>query len=101
MLEDNGIATFLSGRHTNRLHGIFAGAFQVGLWVILDEQLDDALRLLEDPDHEVSRKLSRAEIISIREDVNSSDMTSVLRPLIQLLVVAAIVAAGVGYVVFR
>lgn len=100
LLEENGIATFVSSKKSNQLGGIFTGAFHVGLWVVLDDQYVDAQRLLLDPNHKVSNKLSRTEITKLRQSVHTTDMSGVLRILFQLLIVAALFAFGVSILVF-
>ena len=85
LLEANGIAAFVSSKWSMRLGSIFTGAFEAGLWVVLDEQFDDALQLLNDPTHEVSRRLSQAEIANIRQSIQNGDKSVVLKVLFQLL----------------
>ena len=89
-LEENGIAAFVSSKRSLSLGRVFAGAFEVGLWAVLDEQAPDAAQLLRDPNHKVARKLSRTEIIEIRKSVRSGDMSIVLKVLFQLLLIVSI-----------
>ncbi len=42
------------------------GALKVGLWVVLDQQYDDALKLLENPEHVPAYQLSDEEMDSIK-----------------------------------
>ena len=100
LLESRGIATFISSRRANRLLGHQRFAYQVGLWVVLDEQLDDALKLLSNKDHAVSNPLSRSEIIELKNSVGSGDLTLVLRVLAKMLLIVSLVAVAVGAVVF-
>lgn len=44
-----------------------ADAMRVGLWVVLDDQFADALRLLDDPDHVPRRVLSSREMDAIEK----------------------------------
>lgn len=99
LLETNGVATFISSKRSHRIGGLFTGAFHVGLWVILDEQYQDAQRLLSDPNHRVERKLTQSEISEIRSSVRSGDMSQVLKLLFQLLMMAALFALVVGILV--
>ena len=39
-----------------------SGAERIGLWVVFDDQFEDALRLLENPDHIPQRKTNLAEM---------------------------------------
>lgn len=100
LLEANGIATFISSKRSNRLGGVFTGAMYVGLWVLLDNQYRDAQSLLHDPGHKVQNKLSRTEIIQLRQSVRSADMTDILKVLFQMLAIVALLAVVITIVVF-
>jgi len=39
-----------------------SGAERIGLWVVFDDQLEDALLLLKNPDHVPQRRTSLAEV---------------------------------------
>ena len=39
------------------------------LWVYLDDQLDEALKLLEDPDYEVINKVDMAEFYEVADNI--------------------------------
>ena len=99
LLEDNGIATFVSSKRSNKLGDIFTGAFTVGLWVVLDEQYQDACQLLVDPTHKVSNKLSVSEMMQIKSSVHTRDMGPVISLLFKLLAFAILFALGVNYFV--
>ena len=101
LLEANGIAAYISFKRSNRLGTYFTGAFHVGLWVVLDRHLQDAKRLLSDPDHKVAEPLSELELIEIKSSVHSGDMSQILRFLFQLLMWAALLAAVVAFVVYK
>jgi hypothetical protein len=100
LLEFRGIATFISNRRANRLNALPSIAYRVGLWVVLDEQLNDALKLLSNQDHAVSNPLSRSEIIELKNSVGSGNLTQVLRFLVKMLLIVSLVALAVGAVVF-
>lgn len=72
MLEDRGIAAFVSGRYEEWAGSFFRGPAAAALWVVLDEQYDDATRLLADPDHEVEIALSISEIQSLKLSIDRS-----------------------------
>jgi len=57
-LQAHGIATHVSDMVSMRPNLAHQGRFRAGLWVILEAQYDDAVGLLEDPDHEVENPLS-------------------------------------------
>ncbi len=57
-LQAHGIATHVSDMVSMRPNLAHQGRFRAGLWVILEAQYDDAVGLLEDPDHQVENPLS-------------------------------------------
>ena len=48
------------------------GTRRIGLWVVLDEQFDDAVALLQNPDHEPTRRLDDAEMRALESEVTGS-----------------------------
>ena len=70
-LEEQGILTFISGRESLRLMRYRAGIFDVGLWVVLDHQYDDAIALLNDPGHTVESPLTAEEMAYLRAQASS------------------------------
>jgi len=92
LLENNGIATFISSKRSTQIPMSRGGASSVGLWVVVDDQQWDAQKLLEDPNHEVERKLSETELIQVRQAVRSRDKVVVLRVLFTMLGIALIFA---------
>ena len=38
------------------------GTVRIGLWVVFDDQFDDAVMLLQDPDHVPKRRISRQQM---------------------------------------
>lgn len=76
-LERKGIATFVSNRHPGEFTFGTGGPLGVGLWVVLDNQYEDASALLLDPDHTVTHPLSVEEILTIRNGIQSRDMSGV------------------------
>ena len=57
-LQSHGIATHVSDMVSMRPNLAHQGRFRAGLWVVLEAQYDDAVGLLEDPDHDVTNPLS-------------------------------------------
>ena len=72
-LETKGIATYVSNRHAGEFTFGMGGPIGVGLWVVLDNQYEDAMALLINPDHSVTNALSPGEIEIIRKDIHSAD----------------------------
>ena len=69
-LRSCGIATHIAGKESFRAAPMFSGAFYVGLWVVLDHQYDDALALLDDPEHPVRDPLPEEDIAVLEADFN-------------------------------
>ena len=99
-LEAAGIATYVSNSDSARLPIASSFAGGVGLWVVVDDQLRDAQRLLEDPNHEVESKLTEAQQREIHESVNDVGMRGALGLLFQLLG-ATVLLAIIVFVITR
>jgi hypothetical protein len=56
LLEANGIPAFIKGENTARVITPFIMT-EPSLWIYLDEQIDEALKLVENPDYEVRNKV--------------------------------------------
>lgn len=61
-LRRAGVMTTLTGYDPHVLKKAEAKTLRIGLWVVFDDQLDDAARLLEDPEHLPRRVVSRQEM---------------------------------------
>ncbi len=64
-LRAAGIMTRIGGIDPHTYRPPRADAIQVGLWVVLDEQYADAIKLLDDPAHVPRRVLSATEMDAI------------------------------------
>ena len=80
-LEDKGIATYVSSRNALGFPGWSTGPAMVGLWVLIDEQYEDAMALLYDPEHTVSNPLSMPDILAAHASVRSGDLSAALTAL--------------------
>ena len=78
-LETKGIATCVSSRHHMGFPEGSIGPPGIGLWVVLDDQYQDAMALLLDPNHSVSNALLPEEIQSIKKDIHSGDMSGAFK----------------------
>ena len=67
----------------------------VGLWVVIDEQFEDALRLPDDPGFMPARPLAPEDLARIKESVTQPALDVVLSFLFKGLLVIALVAAGI------
>ncbi len=77
-LEHKGIATFVSSRRPMGFPLGSVGPPMIGLWVVLDDQFDDASALLFNPDHEVTHALSFDEIETIKQGIQGGDQSAAL-----------------------
>jgi hypothetical protein len=68
LLEANGIPALINGENTARMITPFLMT-EPSLWVYLDEQRDEALRLIEDPDYEVVNKADMVEFYKIADTI--------------------------------
>lgn len=68
LLETNGIPALINGENTARMISPFLMT-EPGLWVYLDEQLEEALKLIQDPDYEVINKVDMTEFNKIADSV--------------------------------
>lgn len=89
-LRSRGIATHIAGKESYRAAPIFSGAFYVGLWVVLDHQYDDALALLDDPDHPVRDPIPVDEIDVLEADFNGE----VSHRAFSFIIIGAVVMLG-------
>ncbi len=97
-LQANGIATHVSDMTAMRLNLAHQGQFRAGLWVVFEDQYEDARALLANPDHRVTSALSPEEIQHLQSD-GEAEMRKVLLKwslitLAGLGAVAALVVAG-------
>jgi hypothetical protein len=95
-LQTHGIATHISDMTALRLNLAHQGRFRAGLWVLFEGQYDDAIGLLENPDHEVSNPLS----VDQMQHLETEGQAAVRKTLIKWsLVVLGILAAVAGLVI--
>lgn len=65
-LRKAGIMTEITSMDPHIMSRSRTGALRIGLWVVYDDQFDDAVRMLEDPDHVPNRVISQEEMNSIK-----------------------------------
>lgn len=61
MLREHGILSSVFGSEAKRM-SVFTGTMEVTLWVLIDEQFNDASALLENENHHVSSALTEEQI---------------------------------------
>jgi len=78
LLEENGIPASISGENTARMITPFLMT-QPSLWVYLDEQLEEASKLINNHEYTVLNKIDVEEFYDINKEIlnNSASMNSV------------------------
>jgi hypothetical protein len=94
LLEQMGIITHVSSKHSHSLSGIVTGVFSVGLWVVFYHQEADARAFLSDNDHQVTTGFSSEQMAEIK---TTSDLQShrTLNRFLIYAVVALVTVIGV------
>jgi len=79
LLESNGIPALINGENTARAITPFLMT-EPSLWVYLDEQFDEALKLLQDSDYEVVNKVDMEEFHAVADNIaaHPSSLNAVL-----------------------
>lgn len=97
-LRASGVLTHVSNEHS-RTHSFITGAFSVGLWVILDEQYNDAIGLLNNKQHVVDTPLSEDEMTTLeleaKTNFNHELKTGILANIFIIPTLLALIAIGV------
>ena len=99
-LENQGILTHVSSKHSYSLGGFVTGVFSVGLWVLFDHQTEDANMFLEDSSHEVSTGFSPAEQEDLKEQSKYHSHSALNRFLIYVFTGLGISAVLVSFLVY-
>ena len=71
-LRKAGVMTEITSLDPHIMSSSRTGALRIGLWVVFDEQFDDAVRLLEDPDHVPQRVISLIEMDKMKSTARGS-----------------------------
>ena len=71
LLEANGIPAFVKGENTARMISPFLMT-EPGLWVYLDDQLDEAEALILDPDYQVKHGIDMNEFENARREISGN-----------------------------
>ncbi len=64
-LRSAGVLTHISGKHANHLGPAVTGPIKVGVWVVLDHQVQDAEALLINSEHHVAQPLTEEEMVML------------------------------------
>jgi hypothetical protein len=74
-LRSKGIAIYISGVNS-RAHRVVTGTLKVGLWIILDDQLDAAHKIKNGLRYELKNKLTEQEIIDVEHRMSAANLSS-------------------------
>ena len=82
------------GKRLTKIPQFMGGSRQVGLWVVFDDQVHDAIQLLENRKHTPTRQMSLSEMKQVEDvagKIESENAGTMLGRLITLMVYAIIV----------
>ena len=96
-LRREGILTHISSKHSFVISGYVTGAFQVGLWAVLDSQYEDARAYLADENHEVTSGLSEEELSRLETKASQNSYTVFNRFLLVTGMLVLLVALALLY----
>jgi hypothetical protein len=94
-LRRRGILTYISSKHAHHMSKYFTGSLQVGLWVVLEQQYEDAYKIYTGVPCEVRHPLTEAEM----DELEKAQVTDIAPLILKVLVGILCVAAGMAVVV--
>lgn len=99
-LEEKGIPASLAGEHVHDLHWKHIPKV-LGVWIYINEQLPDAKRLIENPNHQVVHPVNVEEFYRLTNDPKNKEAMS--RILVRQLMWAlgALLAVAAVYVIYK
>ena len=100
LLESRGIPVYVSNEDTNRNLSYMSIALKLGIWVVFDDQYNDAIALLEDDTHEVENPRNIEEYYSVLEEVQK-DTTKSSFDRSMLILISLIIIGFLTYFVFK
>lgn len=66
--KSKGILAFISNQGINSLYPE-QGTFKAGIWIVADNQFDDAVQLLSDPDHPVQHPMTFEQMAALQKQL--------------------------------
>lgn len=97
LLAAHGIVTNVSHKGAKSLGIFIQNDAQVTVWALLDEQLDDARQLLQNPDHEVTSGLSKAQFESFQASAKSGVFNAFNKAIVYGLALILLLLAALMY----
>jgi hypothetical protein len=92
-LENQGILSHVSSKHSHSLGGLVTGTFSVGLWVVFVHQFNDAEAFIADDSYEVKAGFNDEEIATLKAEFQKEGSTILNRFIIYALI--GILAFGI------
>ncbi len=86
LLESKGIPVFIGNEDSARNMGWLLSAREYVLWILVDEQYEDAVALLEDPEHEVRMAVNMEEYSKSFGQMHEQNMQKIFNWLMFFLV---------------
>ena len=99
-LEQQGILTHVSSKHSQSLGGWVTGAFSVGLWVVFDDQFADAKSFIADHSHSVKSGFSIEEMADLKQHSEKDTYLTLNRFLIYTFLGLSVVIVLVAIVIY-
>ena len=75
-LRNAGILAYVSSAQSYMLSRVKTGALKVGLWIILDDQFEDAKELLRNPKYKPKVVLTEQEMIDLEIEAKQAKIAS-------------------------
>lgn len=101
-LRTRGILTHVSSTNSHRLSRRFTGAFKVGLWVVVDNQYQDACRILSGQQCKVRDPLDEEQMMALESFARQQSPTLILKGLlVALIVIGSAVATAVLFILHQ
>jgi hypothetical protein len=101
-LRMEGIYTFTSNDEAKRIDpiGFATGVLKVGIWVVIDDQYEDAVALLKDPTHKPAHPLTSEEMHLLDEKRKNMRFFPSFDT-IATLCLSVLVICVIGYFLYR
>ena len=99
-LKSRGILTFIANEETKNLYP-HMGIIRTGVWIILDYQYEDAVQILNNPDHIVSQPLTPGEMALMSKEIRKpySQISKSMIRLTAMIFFAVALLCVISYVV--